>query len=180
MLNFNEDDLKASIIEKAADEILTDGHNLTAMIEKEVKKRLDNIFSERVEAQVKDAIDKAIENGFDREYQRVNAWGEPEGGKTSIRKQLDKVVNGYWSAKVDSRSGKDTSDSYSAITRAEYFMTKICAEDFSKNIQQHASNVTGALKDGLRIQLAAQMDTMLDGLFRIKSLQDQGKVEKPW
>ena len=59
-------------------------------------------------------------------------------------------------------------------------MTKICAEDFSKQIQQSVANVTGALKDGLRNQLANQMDTMLNDLFKIKSLQDQGKVEKPY
>ena len=42
------------------------------------------------------------------------------------------------------------------------------------------SNVTGALKDGLRTQLATHMDNMLSSLFHVKSLQDQGKVKKPW
>jgi hypothetical protein len=47
-------------------------------------------------------------------------------------------------------------------------------------MRQSAQNITGALKDGLRNQMAYQMDQLLEGLFRIKSLQDQGKVEKPY
>ncbi|MDQ4680748.1 hypothetical protein, partial [Stenotrophomonas maltophilia group sp. RNC7] len=69
---------------------------------------------------------------------------------------------------------------YNAVTRAEYLMTQICAQDFSEGMKQSVLSVTGALKDGLRAQLAAHMDKMLDELFCIKSLQDQGKVEKPW
>lgn len=66
------------------------------------------------------------------------------------------------------------------VTRAEYLMTQICAEDFTKSMKDSVLTVTGALKDGLRIQLAKQMDGLLDSLFHIKSLQDQGKVEKPY
>jgi len=59
-------------------------------------------------------------------------------------------------------------------------MTQACAEDFSVAMKQHVTNVTGALKDGLRNEIAKQMDGMLSELFRVKSLQDQGKVEKPY
>lgn len=59
-------------------------------------------------------------------------------------------------------------------------MTQICAKDFSDEMKGHAVNITGALKDGLRTQLAKHMDEMLNDLFRVKSLQDQGKAEKPW
>jgi hypothetical protein len=82
--------------------------------------------------------------------------------------------------RVDAKSGKPTESSYSSVSRAEFLMTQICAQDFSETMKQHALNVTGALKDGLRNQLATQMDGMLSGLFHVKSLQDQGKVEKPW
>lgn len=179
MLNINEEDLKAAIVQKAAEEILSQ-YDLSEMIRKEVKSRLDKIFVDRAEAQIQAAIDTAVNGAFEREYQRVTSWGEQEGPKTSIRKELEKTVEGYWSAKVDTRSGKPTDSSYNSVTRAEYLMTQICAEDFSKEMRQNLQNVTGALKDGLRNQLAKQMDTMLDGLFHIKSLQDQGKVEKPY
>lgn len=180
MLNINEQDLKDAIVQKAADEILRQDDDLSEMIRQEVKKRLDAIFADRAEAQIQAEIDSAIQAGFEREYHRVTAWGEPDGPSTSIRKELEKLVSGFWSTKVDSKSGKPTDSSYSSVTRAEYLMTQICAKDFSDEMKTHALNVTGALKDGLRAQLAKSMDAMLDSLFHVKSLQDQGKVEKPW
>jgi len=180
MLNISEDDLKSAIVQKASDEILKDSDDLSEMISAEVRRRVDVIFKERADEQLTTAVDEAISNGFDLEYQRVNNWGLPEGEKTSIRKQLDKMVSSYWSEKVEPRTGNPTDSSYTFTTRAEYLMTQICAKDFSENLKTSALSVTGALKDGLRIQLAKQMDSMLDGLFRVKSLQDQGKVEKPY
>ena len=180
MLSFNEEDLKAAVIQKAADEFIQNADDLDGLVAKEVKKRLDAIFVERAEKQIAAAIDEAVRDGFNREYQRVTSWGEPEGPKTTIRAELEKTVSAYWSERVDSRSGATSSSSYSSVTRAEYLMTQICAKDFSDGLKQDVTNVTGALKDGLRKQLAAQMDTMLSQLFNVKSLQDQGKVEKPW
>lgn len=180
MLNFNEEDLKTAIVQKAADEILSADDDLSGLIRKEVKARLDKIFTERAEAQISAAIDAAVANSFEREYQRVTAWGEPDGPKTSIRAELEKTVSAYWSARVEPRSGKPATSDYNTVTRAEYLMTQVCAEDFSAGLRSSVQNVTGALKDGLRNQLAKQMDSMLNELFRIKSLQDQGKAEKPY
>lgn len=180
MLNINEEDLKVAIVQKAADEILKYDDDLTEMIRKEVKSRLDKIFIDRAESQIQSMITDAVNESFNHEYQRVTSWGEPDGPKTTIRKELEKTVSGYWTAKVDAKTGKPSTSDYSSVTRAEYVMTQICAEDFGKAMQQNVANVTGALKDGLRNQLAAQMDQMLEGLFRVKSLQDQGKVEKPY
>ena len=180
MLSFNEEDLKAAVVQKAADEFIQNADDLDGLVAKEVKKRLDAIFVERAEKQIAAAIDEAVRDGFNREYQRVNQWGEPNGQKTSIRAELEKTIGAYWSQKVDTRSGTVTDSSYNSVTRAEYLMTQICAKDFTEGMRQAVTNVTGALKDGLRINLAAQMDTMLSQLFAVKSLQDQGKVEKPW
>nr|WP_314694217.1 hypothetical protein [uncultured Pseudomonas sp.] len=180
MLNINEDDLKTAIVAKVSDELLRDGDDLSGMVAAELKKRIDKIFNERVTAQIEAAINETINGSFEREYRRVNTWGEPEGPSTTIRKELEKTVNSYWSAKVDPRSGKTASSDYNAVTRAEYIMTQVCAEDFTKHMQTSVNAVTGALKDGLRNHLAGQMDTMLNNLFHIKSLQDQGKVEKPY
>ena len=179
MLNINEDDLKKAIVEKAADELLRHDEDLSAMVSKEVDRRIQKIFVDRAEAQIAAAVDAAVQKGFDVEYQRVNNWGQPEGEKTTIRTQLDKLIGGYWTTKVDSRTGKP-GDSYNSTTRAEYLMTQICAENFSEEMKKHATNIAGHLKDGLRGQLADVMDKMLNDLFRVKSLQDQGKVEKPY
>lgn len=180
MLNINEEDLKVAIVAKATDEILQESDDLSALVAKEVRARLDRIFVDRAEAQIKLAIDAAVSNAFEREYTRVTTFGQPEGAPTSIRKELDKTVSAYWSAKVEPRTGKTSDSSYGTVTRAEYLMTQVCAEDFTAGLKTSVLSVTGALKDGLRNQLAQQMDAMLNELFHIKSLQDQGKVKKPY
>lgn len=180
MLNINEQDLKEAIAQKAADEILSEDNDLTNMIAKEVKSRLDKIFIDRAEAQIQAAIDQAVQTAFDREYQRVTSWGEADGPKTSIRAQIDKVINGYWSEQVNAKTGKPNDGYGDKVTRAEYLMTQMCAKDFSAQMRQDALNITGALKDGLRNQMAEVMDKTLNELFNVKSLQDQGKVKKPY
>ena len=179
MLNINEEDLKKAIVEKAADELLRQDDDLSNMVNAEVQRRIQKIFVERADAQIASAVDAAVQKGFDTEYQRVNNWGQPEGEKTTIRAQLDKLIGGYWTTKVDTRTGKP-SDGYNSTTRAEYLMTQICAENFSEEMKKHAVNIAGHLKDGLRNQMGAVMDKMLSDLFHVKSLQDQGKVEKPY
>lgn len=180
MLNISEEDLKKAIVEKAADELLRQDDDLSGMVREEVSRRIQKIFVDRADAQISAAVDEAVQKGFDTEYQRINSWGQPEGEKTTIRAQLDKLVAGYWTTKVDPRSGKPTSSDYTFTTRAEFLMTQICAENFSEEMKKHALNITGHLKDGLRGQMAKVMDRMLDELFRVKSLQDQGKVDKPF
>lgn len=180
MLNINEEELKAAIVSEAADQIVRNDDDLSGMVSKEVTKRINKIFADRVEAQIQAAIDAAVVGAFDTEYQKVTSWGQPDGPATTVRKQLEKTVAGYWTDRVDASTGKPSSTDYSSVTRAEYLMTQICAEDFTAAMKASAINVTGALKDGLRNQIGKQMDVLLNDLFRIKSLQDQGKVEKPY
>lgn len=180
MLNINEDQLKTAIVAQVADQLLSEDADLSSLVNGEVKKRIDKIFDERVTGQIQKAIDETINGSFEREYRRVNQWGDQEGPSTTLRKELEKTVTAYWNAKVNPANGEKATSDYNAVTRAQWLMTKICAEDFTKNMHQHVANVTGALKDGLRNQMAQHMDQMLAGLFNVKSLQDQGKVEKPY
>ncbi|HCE5919692.1 TPA: hypothetical protein NL044_001552 [Pseudomonas aeruginosa] len=180
MLNINEESLKTAIVAQVADQLLREDGDISGLVAKEVKKRIDKIFDERVTEQIQKAIDETVSGSFEREYRRVNQWGEQEGPSTTIRKELEKTVTAYWNAKVNPGDGKPSTSDYNSVTRAQWLMTKICAEDFSKNMQTSVNAVTGALKDGLRNHLARHMDQMLDGLFHIKSLQDQGKVAKPY
>jgi ABC-type branched-subunit amino acid transport system substrate-binding protein len=180
VIEFNEAALQEAIIERVSDDILGNAEYLNTMVAKEVHKRIDAIFSASAEATIKAAVDEAVKSGFDREYQRVDAFGTRVGDKTSIRKQLQLMVETYWSVPVDPRNGTQQKDNYGSVTRAEYLMTQICANDFSDGLKHSVLSVTGALKDGLRNQLAKQMDAMLSDLFKVKSLQDQGKVEKPY
>jgi len=180
MLNLNEEEVQKAIVEKVADDILNRDHDLGAMVRDEVKKRMDKIFADKAQAQIELAISEAVQGSFDREYQRVTAWGEADGPKTTIRAELLKTVDGYWAARVNARNGTLSTSSYDSVSRAEYVMTQVCAKEFTETMRESALQVTGALKDGFRGQMAKHMDELLDSLFKIKSLQDQGKVQKPY
>lgn len=165
---------------KVADSVLDDDETLNGLCRKEIERRIDKLFKERAEAQISAAIDAAISGALDREYFRVDTWGQKQGKGTTIRSELGKLVDTYWTTNVDPRTGKPTDNTYSAVTRAQFVMTQVCAEDFTDKMKQSAVSVTAALKDGFRKQLGAHVDSLLDELFRVKSLADQGKAEKPW
>lgn len=180
MLNLNEEELKKSIVQNVADQLMDEDQDLSGLVNAEIKKRIDKIFDERVKSQIQAAIDETVNGSFEREYRRVNQWGEQEGPSTTLRKELEKTVTAYWNAKVNAGDGKPSSSDYNSVSRAQWLMTKICAEDFTKHMQTSINAVTGSLKDGLRTQLGVHMDQMLNKVFNITSLQDQGKAEKPW
>lgn len=141
--------------------------------------RMDKVFAEKAEALVESVAENAFKSAFERSFQKTNGFGQAIGDPTTIKTELERMAGDYWSQKVG-KDGKPTDSNYHATSRAEWMMAQICADDFSKLMKQSAQNVTGALKDGLRVNMANQMDSLLDNLFKIKSLQDQGKVEKPY
>jgi len=180
MIKIDETTLQDAIIERAADQIIGDMENLGEIIRDAVNRRVDKIFAETAEAEIHAKIKAAFDDALNREYFRTDSFGQRQGEGTTIAKQLDRMVSGYWSERVDG-NGKPTSNSYGTnMTRAEYLMSQICAKDFSDQMKQAAVSVTAALKDGFRAQMAGHVDKLLDELFRVKSLQDQGKASKPW
>lgn len=165
---------------KIADAIMYDDNGIEQIAKREIEARIERVFKERADAAVSAAIDAAVGNALDREYRRINAWGEADGTATTIRKELEKLADGYWTQKVDARTGKVTDNSYNSVTRAQYVMTQVCAEDFTAQMKQAAVSATAALKDGFRKQLAGHVDNLLNELFRVQSMQDQDKASKPW
>ncbi len=179
ILNIDQAALVQSVAEHVADRLI-DNDDIAQEVRKKIDNRINNLFAERVDKIVADAVDDAVRNGFEREYTRVDQWGEKVGETTTVKKQLDKMIGDYWSARVNAKSGTPTESTYNTVSRAEYVMMAVCAENFSETMRSHALNIAGHLKDGLRKQMAAHMDNILSDLFRVKSLMDQGKVEKPY
>jgi hypothetical protein len=179
MLQIDEVALRDSIAEQVSDRLIRE-ENLIGEIRKKVDAKVDRLFAERVDALITAAIDAAVHNGFEREFTRVNSWGQAEGQPTTIKKELERTIADYWSTRVSAKNGKPTDSTFDNVSRAEFVMMTVCSDKFSEDMKKLALNVAGHLKDGLRGQLAKQMDSILDELFRVKSLMDQGKVEKPY
>lgn len=168
-MELNQERIEAAIITEVADRIIGEDE-IFNRIRTAVEARIDKIFKNRADAQIRAAIDKSITDGFDREYTRVNPWGEREGEPTTIRKELEKVIGDYWNEKVNS-DGKPTN--YNGTTRAEWVMSKIVADDFNKEMKQHVVNVGGALKDQLRVSLHETVNELLSSVFKVNSFGDQ-------
>ncbi len=169
-MEIDKERIENAIVDQVASEFVNE-ENLSKKINDEVIKRIDRLFKDQADAQIKTAIDEAIHNGFEHEYCRVNSWGQREGKPTTIRKELEKLIGNYWNTKVD-RNGKETTY-HDGTTRAEWLMMQLVAADFKKDMQQHVVNITAGLKDGLRQQLHKTVNDLLTGTFHVKSLDDQ-------
>lgn len=168
--------IEDAIVAQVAAEFVHE-EDLSARIREEVNKRIDRLFKDKADAQIGEAINEAIRSGFDREYCRVNSWGEREGNVTTIRKELEKAIGDYWNTKVDRNGKPDTGYGDNKLTRAEWVMAQMVAADFKDAMKQHVVNLTGGLKDGLRQELHKTVNQLLSGTFHVKSLDDQKLVD---
>jgi len=174
-MEINNTTIEEAVIGRVCDQIM-DEWSWRELAERALKDRIAAAFSAGVDEVVNATVKKAVMDGLDYEYDKdVDVFGKSKGGKTTVRAELARMVSDYWSQSVD-KYGKPSSSSYDTkMTRAEWTMMHVCAADFSEAMKKEAVAVTGALKDGLRQQLRKSTDEMLNGLFRVKSLQDQAE-----
>jgi len=163
--------IEAAIVKQVATEIMSDD-GIWSKVRQAVDARISKLFSEVVDTRVTEAIDAMVRDGFDREYQAVTSFGQPVGEKTTIRKELEKQIGGYWNTFVD-RHGKPTTNTYSdRTTRAEWMMSQLVAADFQGEMKQHVVNVAGSLKDKLRLELHETVNKLLSEIFSVRSADD--------
>lgn len=178
MIEFDEKKVEQLAVEAIANDF-ANKEDFEMVAKDRIRQKIDELFAEKAEALLGEAVDEAFKNALEKEYRKVDCFGKPEGETTSIKNELSKLTDAYWSQKVD-RNGKPTTATYNVSSRAQYLMTQICAQDFSEQMKQATLSITGSLKDSLRNNIAREVDALLSSLFHVKSLQDQGKVEKPW
>lgn len=175
-MNIDQEKIEKAIIEQAVYQ-MTGEDELFERVRNGINARIDKLFAEKVDALVSETVSKIAAEGFDRSYQKVDTFGKPQGEKTTIRQELERLVTNYWEARVD-RNGKPTESSYSSTSRAEWMMVQICADDFSKEMKQHVVNVGGALKDHFRGVLNEHIGLLLSEVFRVNSAGDQALKNK--
>ena len=170
-MQIDKDAIQTAIIEKVSEQILEEW-DFRSEARAIVLRKVDAAFDACVQEQIAKSIKAVVDEGFDREYFRIDQFGKTVGQPTSIRAEMSVLVSDYWATKVG-RDGKPKGDTYGdKFTRAEWLMMQVCGESFSKDLKQEAVNIAAGLKDGLRAQLRASMDAMLNDLFKVKSEQD--------
>lgn len=163
--------IQEAVIARLADDVV-DGWRWHEELQTAVKQRVDKLFDAKVQSILDDAVSAAVSAGFDHAYQRVDNFGKPIGEPTTVRKELDKLIQDYWSQRVD-RAGKATDSTYGTTTRAQWTMAQVCGQEFSELIKSNVVSTAGAFKDGIRAQLREHVDQMLSQMFRVRSADDQ-------
>lgn len=172
-MELNQKRIEDAIVAEVAHKMLGD-EELYERTKRAIDARIDKLWKETAEQRVRSEVELAISSGFEREYQKLDGFGNKVGDRTSIRAELEKLIGGYWNERVGS-DGKPTSGSYNTTTRAEWMMTKLCADDFAGQMKTHVVSVAGALKDGFRKELYSTVNRLLSDVFHVRSLDDQGK-----
>lgn len=171
-MELNQTRIEDAIVREVADKIIGD-EDLYARVKHAVDERINNLFKTTADSQIRSAVESAITQGFEHEYQRVDSFGRREGQPTTIRAELEKMISGYWNTKVGSNGEPG---GYGADrTRAEWLMTQLVAKDFHGDMKQHVVNLGGALKDKLRLELHETVNRLLTEVFHVRTPDDTAK-----
>lgn len=140
-MEINQERIESAIIADVADKIIGDD-GIYQRAKTAIDARVDALWKSSVAERLQAAVSDMITSGFEREYQKIDSFGGAKGNPTTIRAELERLIGGYWNERVD-QQGKPTASSYSSVTRAEWLMAKMCADDFSKTMNSHIINVSG-------------------------------------
>ncbi len=167
--------IEDAIIKQVAGDLISD-ESLWERARHAFDHRIEKLWVDVAESRLRSEIELAITNGLEREYCKIDSFGQQKGEKTSIRIELEKQIGGYWNTKVD-RQGKPSNGYGADLTRAEWMMTQLVATDFNGEMKQHIVNLGGALKDHLRKSLHETVNELLSGVFKVNSLGDREITE---
>jgi hypothetical protein len=168
---FDQRRIEDAIIAEVSHKIIGDD-DLYRRVTNAVDARIEKHFKEVADQQIRSSIELAIAAGFEREYQKVDTFGGPQGAKTTIRAELERLIAGYWNCRVG-KDGKPTDSTYSTVTRAEWMMAQLVAADFQGEMKQHVVNLGGTFKDKLRGELNETLNRLLSEVFHVRSRDDQ-------
>ena len=170
-MQLDQEKIEKAIVDEAVHKFIGDD-DLYTRIRDGINQRIDKVFADKVSLVVTESVERIVSEGFERKYRKTDGFGRPVGDETSISKELETLVGNYWTERVG-RDGKKTDSSYSSMSRAEWMMAQICADDFSKEMKQHVVNVAGSLKDHFRGVLNEHIAIMLSDVFRVNTAGDK-------
>lgn len=176
-MQIDQSQIEKAIVEQAVDKLIGDD-DLYGRVKRGIDARINALFADKVDGLIADNIEKLTKEGFDRQYCKVDSFGRPSGEPTTISKQLESLLHNYWDQRVDRNGKKADSGSYNTVSRAEWTMSQICADEFSKELKQHVVNVSAALKDHFRGVLNQHIAIMLSDVFKVQSQGDRD-LNKP-
>jgi len=94
--------LEKAVVQQVID-YFVDDEKTFEKIRNDISARIDKLFADHATELVKKMAEDAVLNGFEREYVKIDQWGQKAGEPTSIKKELERMVSAHWSERVDLR-----------------------------------------------------------------------------
>lgn len=163
--------IEDAIIKQVSDDLISD-ESMWDRAKSAFDTRIEKLWDETVKDRLIEEINASISKGFEHEYQKVDQFGKTVGEKTTVRNELDNLIKGYWNQTVNKRGEPDSSYG-TKLTRAEWVMMQLVADDFKGEMKQHIVNIGGKLKDHLRGSLHETVNELLSSVFYVNSRGDK-------
>jgi len=96
----------------------------------------------------------------------VNIWGEREGQPTTLRAELAKRAQAFWSVRVDN-DGRESS--YGGSERSKVLMQQILKDEFAKAVKENADVIIAEFKAALKVDATKLVTEHIDKLITVKS-----------
>lgn len=144
MNNFEitKDELINLAAEKLADQH-GDMEEIGSTAKRIIEERVKDVFSQKVDKLVTDALTKALNETLTKQYQPVDMWGEPVGTPTTIRDQLTQRARTFWDESVDEH-GKPTQ--WGGKPRHEHVYKQIAKQEFERALKDNAETIVAQFK----------------------------------
>lgn len=170
------------VAQQVANEVFNAYHDgwSTRIIER-VNNRIDALINATATETINARVAKMTEDAFFAPYQPVTPFGQPVGEVTTIAASLEKATRDYWLQTVDKNGNPKSSPSYGEklSSRADWFVAKAMGQSIEETIDKELIvSIAAKVKDTVRAELREKVDTILGGIFRVQSFDDQAEKRK--
>jgi hypothetical protein len=142
-----------------------------------LSKDLNALVADRVAELIREAVDDAakaaIQQLLDEPRQRTDSFGNPEGEPMSFRKMLTAEVVSWQDETVSRHDGKPKkADSYNrsdVVTRKEYLVRQVGAEEFEKLAKAEVAKVKQEAKARVERTIQGAVASAISSLAKVPS-----------
>ena len=135
---------------------------ITNVMNKEARKLVEAKLSQLVEKEIRDFLKVELENIVSKVITPIDIWGEPTGKPTTIREQLAKRAQTFWTEKVD-KNGNPTN--YGGTERAQILVRTVAEEEFTRAIRDNSKVLVDEFKKVLTETTFKTVQERVNSLF---------------
>ncbi len=140
--------------------------DLSESAERLIREKVKELFESGLKRRIDEFLDAEMRKVIETEIVPVNIWGEREGQPTTIRAELAKRAQAFWSVRVDSE-GRESS--YGGNERSKVLMQQILKDEFANAIKENAEVIIAEFKAALKVDASKLVFDHIDKLITVKT-----------